>query len=285
MYFMVFLTALMAIRSSIWSVNAKFAEKIHHKRVWFFLLLPVPWILFIVTFLGAGIGLQLMDTLGIDVAFWWFSALFVFGFLCFMSVIALFSRRIRGNYTTSQIAAISTFLTVIVIPGIIGSIHISPGSANSWGPIISLIIMIVLYFRATLDGMGHDLQEYYGDWNKKLKHFDINTKEDILNRKYDKSFESTPLDSKVPNAYRNLMLGLLVLLLTYFGVIYLIGPFFSMLGSVAGEQEINVFLFSDSLFEDIGFSVGVGVFTVISVFRRAKKQKVPEPPQLKTAQP
>ncbi len=271
--FLLFLAAFITAKGSIESSKARYTERIHHGKLWFLLLLPVPWILLGIVFYTAGIASEITVVFGFIGDFWNLAALFTFGFLCLVGLIAIFNRKMRTSYTTSQIAASSTFLFVIIIPGMIGTITGSLGSARalSLGPVISLAAMAFFYFRGNLDEEGHDLRKYYTAWDKKLKQFNITSEEDVLKQKYDKRFETTPLTTAVANAYHDLILGLLLLLLTYFGFIYCIAPEFSILGIAVGIEQIDLLLQVDSWFEIIGLTLGIIVFTVISVFRKPKR--------------
>jgi hypothetical protein len=265
-FFLLFLTPFITAKGSIESYKATYAEKIHHRRLWFFVLLPVPWILFIAIFSTAGAVLQLAEVYGYAVAFWNIAGLTVFGFLCLVGLVALFKKDIRTNYTVSEIAATLTFLFVIIIPGLAGT---GPGSSGS---LISLTTMAFFYFRGTLNDMGHDLQEQYHARNEKVSKTNITSTENTLNAKNDNGYEKTPPTIALPKAYRNLVLGLLVLLFTYFGVIYTIGPEFSILGITAGTEQIGLYLQIGFWLEIVGLSLGIIVFTVASVFSRAKKR-------------
>jgi hypothetical protein len=266
-FFLLFLTPFITAKGSIESYKATYAEKIHHRRLWFFILLPVPWILFIAIFSTAGAVLQLAEVYGYAVAFWNIAGLTVFGFLCLVGLVALFKKNMRTNYTISEIAATLTFLFVIIIPGLTGT---SPGSS---GPLISLITMAFFYFRGTLNDMGHDLQKQNRARNEKVGESNITSTENISNAENDSGSEKTTLTTALPKAYRNLVLGLLVLLFTYFGVVYTIAPEFSILGIAAGTQQIGLYLQIGFWLEIVGLSLGIIVFTVVSVFRSAKKNR------------
>jgi uncharacterized RDD family membrane protein YckC len=81
------------------------------------------------------------------------------------------------------------------------------------------------------------------------------------------------VSTTVKNAYHNLILGLLELLLTYFGFIYAIFPELAISGITLGMWMMDAILQLDTLFEIIGLSLGLAVFTIISVFRREKGTK------------
>jgi hypothetical protein len=177
-----------------------------------------------------------------------------------------------------------TFLTVVVIPGIIGIaqdelsalisllgfIQLDTNGGGSYfflGPVISLTVVLLLYIKGALDKWGDNLREYYVAWDKKLEMFNIKSEEDVKNQTYDKTFDETPLTTDVSNAYPDLIFGLIILLLTFFGIIFTTGAMFTVLGPTAGVAEIEGFLFLNSFFSFWGIILGLFVYTVIIVFR------------------
>ena len=289
-YGLLFITAFMSARGTMRLFNAKYSEKIRNKSYWFFIFLPLPWILLFILLFIAGEVLFFYRIFGGFVILWFISAEVLYGFLCLTSIFSALKKNWRVGYTVSQVAASLTFFTVIIIPGIVGyaqdslstilpligldQIDASGGTSNYYlGPIVSLIAMGFLYIQGTLDENGDKLREYYAAWDEKLEKFNIKSEEDFRNQTYDKVFDNTPLSTEVPNAYPNLMFGLTLLLFTFFGIILQIGGMFSVLGISIGTEQITDFLFISSYLEFWGIILGLFVYTVIFSFRKQENQQ------------
>jgi len=289
-YGLFFITAFMSAKGTMRLFNAKYSEKIRNKSYWYFLFLPLPWVLFFILLLIPGEVNLVYRTFGGLVVYWFFSAVVLYGFLCLTSIFSVLKKNWRVGYTVSQVAASLTFFTVIVIPGIVGyaqdslsmilpliglvQLDTSNGASPYYlGPIVSLIAMGFLYIQGTLDEFGDKLRKYYAAWDKKLEKFNIKSKEDFQNKTYDKGFDGTPLSTEVPNAYPNLMFGLILLLFTYFGIIFFIGGMFSVLGISIGTEQINSFLFLSSFFGFGGIILGLFVYTIIIAFRTKPQEQ------------
>jgi len=289
-YGLLFITAFMSARGTMRLFNDKYSEKVRNKSYWFFIFLPLPWILLFILLLIAGEVLFFYRIFGGLVILWFLSAEVLYGFLCLTSIFSLLKKNWRVGYTVSQVASSLTFFTVIIIPGIIGyaqdslstilpliglsQINTSGGTSNFYlGPIVSLIAMGFLYIQGALDENGDKLREYYAAWDKKLETFNIKSEEDFQNQTYDKVFDDTPLTTEVPNAYPNLIFGLILLLFTFFGIILEIGGMFSVLGISIGTEQVSDFLFISSYLGFWGIILGLFVYTVIISFRKQENQQ------------
>ncbi|WP_287584653.1 hypothetical protein [Candidatus Borrarchaeum sp.] len=287
-FVLLFITAFIAAKGTMQMFEARYSEKFQQQNYWFFIFLPLPWILFISLLIFAG---EIRSIFGSEAGFWRLEAQILYGFLCLIGIFTILKRNWRVGYTASQVSASLTFLTVIVIPGIIDSIQAELGTIISLiglaqldtsggtsyyflGPIISLIAMGFFYIQGALDDYGDKLRKYYAAWDKKLQEFNIKSEEDIQNEKYDKVFEDTPLNTDVPNAYRNSISGLILLLLTFFGIIFIIGGLFSVSGTAIGSEFTELFLNITSFLELMGLTLGLFVYTIIIVFRKQRKQEV-----------
>ncbi|MFX1465887.1 MAG: hypothetical protein ACFFA5_05395 [Promethearchaeota archaeon] len=289
-YGLLFITAFMSARGTMRLFNATYSERVRNKSYWFFIFLPLPWILFFILYFIAGEVLFFYRIFGGFVILWFLSAQVLYGFLCLTSIFSLLKKNWRVGYTVSQVAASLTFFTVIIIPGIIGyvqdslstilpliglgQIDTSGGASNFYlGPLVSLLAMGFLYIQGTLDDYGDKLREYYAAWDNKLETFNIKSEEDFQNQTYDKVFDDTPLSTEVPNAYPNLIFGLILLLFTFFGIILESGAMFSVLGVAIGTEQITDFLFISSYLEFWGIILGLFVYTVIISFRKQENQQ------------
>lgn len=284
-YVLLFITSFISARGSMQIFNAKYSDKVQQKGYWFFIFLPVPWIVFITVWYFAGEILTAYSIFGGFLNLWFLVTEFLYGFLCLTGILTILKKNWRPGYTTSQISASLTFLTVIVIPGIIdivkdqlGSIisligfvqlETSGGSSSPFlGPILSLIALGFFYIKGALDGWGDKLREYYAAWDNKLIKFNIKSEEDIKNQTYDKAFDKTPLNTDVPNAYPNSIFGLIILLLTFSGIIFGTGVMFSVLGTSIGVEHIEGFLFLNAFFTFWGIILGLFIYTIIILFRK-----------------
>ncbi|MFX0062989.1 MAG: zinc ribbon domain-containing protein [Candidatus Hermodarchaeota archaeon] len=278
MLVLLFITAFITAYGAMKSFGAKYSEKLAQQRYWFLIFLPLPWIIFIILFFSATEVSILSENFfsGEVLTNWYLWGLFTYLFLGVVGLITFLNQKWWVRYTASQLAASLTFLLIILIPGFIGlAIDLLGLLVGGYlGPLISLILIVFFYFQGTLDGYGDELNEYYAAWDKKLEQFNIKSEEDIINQKYDKTFEQTPLPTSVPNAYRNLIGGLLLLLLTFFGVIFVIGSQFSILGTAEGAYFLELYLPVTSFLEVAGMAIGIFVSTIILVFRGERKEKV-----------
>jgi hypothetical protein len=289
-YFLIFVTSFISARGSMQGLNTKYSDKLQQKGYWFFLFLPLPWVLLIGILFFAGEIFVAYAIFGGFLILWWWVAIGLYGFLSLSGILTILKKSWRVGYTTSQIAASLTFLMVVVIPGIIGIAQDELGTLISLlglvqfdksgggsyfflGPITSLIAVGFLYIKGALDKWGDNLREYYVAWDKKLKNFNITSEADIKNQTYDKAFDKTPLTTDVPNAYPNLIFGLIILLLTLFGIIFETGAMFAVLGPTAGVAEIEGFLFLNSFFSFWGIILGLFVYTIIIAFRKQQQEQ------------
>lgn len=289
MLVLLFITAFITAYGAMKSFGAKYSENLSRQRYWFLIFLPLPWIIFIILFFSATEVSILSENFfsGEVLTNWYLWGLFTYLFLGVVGLISFLNQKWWVRYTTSQLAASLTFLLVILIPGFIGlAIDLLGFLVGGYiGPFISFIAIVFFYFQGTLDGYGDELREYYTAWDKKLEQFNIRSEEDVINQKYDKTFERTPLPTSVPNAYRNLLVGLLLLLLTFFGVILVIGSQFSIAGTVEGTDFLDTYLSLTSFLEVAGMAIGIFVSTIILVFRGERKEKVITEPLKKVKQP
>jgi len=288
-FILLFITSFIAAKGTMQKFEARYSEKFRQQSYWFFLFLPLPWILFFIILFTTGEIIAASSLLGVELIRWYFGAQILYSFLCLIGIITILKKNWRVGYTASQVSASLTFLTVIVIPGIIelaqdelvfilsliGLVQLDTSGGSSYyflGPIISLLAMGFFFIQGALDGYGDKLREYYAAWDEKLHKFNIKSEEDIKNQTYDKVFDETPLAADNPNAYRNLLFGLILLLLTFFGIIHGIGGIFSVLGVAYGAEQLSLFLPTSSYIEFWGLTIGLFIFTLIIVFRKQIEQ-------------
>ncbi len=191
------------------------------------------------------------------------AALYSYMFLSILGLIVIPNRNWRAGYTASQIATSYTVLLVVIIPMFLGSI------IDLMGHFASYIAIVFLFIQGNLDGYGDDLRKYYDAWERKLQKFHIFSKEDSRNQTYDRAlFDNTPLDTDVPNAYRNFILGLALLLLTLFGFIFHISLVFPLLGTDVGIELLKTQLELVSLPEILGIVLALFLYVILIVFRK-----------------
>lgn len=248
--FILFLTAFITARGTIKTFAEKYVEKFQRQRYCFFILLPIPWILFIISYFLWTIRFGILDIIGLSAAVNIEVAMVLYGFIGILGLLALLKQDWRASYTASQISASYTFLFVVLIPVFIGLI------LDLLGMVVSLLAMVFFFIQGTLDKHGDDLRKYYSAWDKKLQKFHINSEEDIHNQTYDRKFDTDPLYTDVPNAYRNSILGLVLLLLICFGIIFRIGPMFAVMGTEVGVR-ITESLLIYSTIETFGITLSL----------------------------
>jgi len=101
---------------------------------------------------------------------------------------------------------------------------------------------------------------------EKLRRFGITSEETVLKQSYDKAFETTPLETYVPNAYRNLILNLSLLSLAFFGILSLIAPLFLSLGAETGTESIEMNI--NSFTEITGITLALFIYVLVIGFRK-----------------
>jgi len=101
---------------------------------------------------------------------------------------------------------------------------------------------------------------------EKLRRFGITSEETVLKQSYDKAFETTPLETDVPNAYRNLILNLSLLSLAFFGILSLIAPLFLSLGAETGTGSIEMNI--NSFTEITGITLALFIYVLVIGFRK-----------------
>lgn len=264
--FSLFITAFIAAKGSMKSFEERYKEKFQRQRYLYFILLPIPWIiLFFLSFVGFDLT-DYTDILGRNILLWVSIGYVLYGFLGVLGLIVLIKRSWWAGYTASQVSASLTFLFVIIIPFLMGVI------IGLFGHIVSLIAMGYFFIQGTLDKHGDNLRGYYSAWDKKLQQFNINSEEDIHNQAYDKAFDKTPLDTDVQNAYHDLIIGLALLLVSFFGILIAILPNFPILGTESGMKSIESFLSLASAYEALGLTLALFIFTIVIGFSKPKKQ-------------
>jgi hypothetical protein len=265
-YPVLFIMAFFAVRGIMKAFEKRYVEKFQRQRYWFFVLLPIPWILFFI-FSYTVYKSWISENLTGHSTFLFAVAIGLYGLLVILGLLALLNRDRRDGYTASQISVSYVFLFVLIIPFFIGL------TFDLLGPIISLLAMTFLFIQGTLDARGDDLRKYYGAWDKKLQQFHINSEEEILKHTYDRAFDTTPLDTEVPNAYRNMILSLFLLLLAGFGVlsnvgfiavtVCLVDPIESIkLAIIAAELDLAI----RSDFEQWGITLALFIYAIVIGF-------------------
>ena len=241
----------------------RFAEKFKQQGYWFYILLPIPWTFLIGILLWKKELHVISYLLGGEYGSLWVTpTLYLYAFVCFLGFVAFFNRGWQARYTASQLAASYTLLSVIFIPLFTGLFF------SLLGPIVSLLAVGYNFIRDTLDGCEDELRKYYGDWEKKLQWFGITSEEAVLKQSYDKAFETTPLETGVPNAYRNLILNLSLLSLAFFGILSLIAPLFLSLGAGTGTESIEIMLNINSFTEIMGITLALFIYVLVIGFRK-----------------
>ena len=253
--------AFMATKGMMESFENRYSEKFHRKWYWSVLLLPIPWLISIFIIYNY-YYIRLFDdivfsrTMGV-LAFIYL-ALGIIGFL------ALFKRNWRSGFTVSHISATLTILSVIIIPFFIGIV------IDIMGTIVSFIALVFFFVLGTLNENGNELNEYFEAWDNKLKNFNIKSEQDIQSQNYDKSFESTPLTTDVPNAVCDLAIGLIVLTYTLFVFLHLVMKSLLLSGET-GILMISIILYFISIVESFAIISAIIIFTIIIILRQAKK--------------
>ena len=267
-YPVLFIMAFFAVRGIMKAFEKRYVEKFQRQRYWFFVLLPISWILFFIfSYTVMTYKSWISENLTGHSTFLFAVAIGLYGVLVILGLLALLNRDRRGGYTASQISVSYVFLFVLIIPFFIGLIF------DLLGPIISFLAMTFLFIQGTLDARGDDLRKYYGAWDKKLQQFHINSEEEILKHTYDRAFDTTPLDTEVPNAYRNTILSSFLLLLAGFGVlsnvgfiavtVCLVDPIESIkLAIIAAEGDFALW----SAFEQWGIILALFIYAIVIGF-------------------
>ena len=259
-----FLMGFITTRGIMKLFEKRYVEKFQQQWHWFFILFPIPWIFLI----GISVWLKelydLSHILGGEFGSSGVSAaLYSYMFLSILGLLVIPKRNWRAGYTASQIATSYIFLLVVIIPMFLGSI------IDLMGHFASYIAIVFLFIQGNLDGYGDDLRKYYDAWERKLQKFHIFSEEDSRNQTYDRAlFDNTPLDTDVPNAYRNFILGLALLLLTLFGFIFHISLTFPLLGTEVGIELLKTQLELLSLPEISGIALAIFLYVILIVFRK-----------------
>ncbi|MFX0070907.1 MAG: zinc ribbon domain-containing protein [Candidatus Hermodarchaeota archaeon] len=257
--------AFMATRGTMESYEDKYSEKIHRKWYWTVLLLPIPWIIFLIFFFTFSY-IRMLDTAA---SFTIYAAIFIYVILGILGLIVLLKKNWRTGYTVSQVSASFTVVFAIMIPFFVGLV------VDIMGPIISFIALIYLFIQGTLNDTGNELKGYYLAWDNKLQNFNIKSEQDLSSRNYEE-FKSTPLKTDVPNAVKDLALGLIILTYNLFVYLYLVMKIFLLSGE-AGITFIEIILYFISIVETIAIICAIILFTFIIIKRQAKKLFGEEP--------
>ncbi len=240
-----FLMGFVTARGTMQSFEKLYVEKFHRHWYWYFIFLPIPWIFLIVISVWIRELYDISHILGGQLGSTWVTAaIYLYMLLCIFGLLAIPRRNWRAGYTTSQIAASYTFLFVILIPVLVGSV------IDLIGPVISYAITIFLYIQGNLDGYGDDLRVYYDAFR---------------NRTYG---DNTPLDTEVLDIYRNLILGLVLLLLTLFGFFFQISLIFPIFGMEVGIKALETQLELVSLPEIMGITLALFLYVTVIGFRK-----------------
>jgi len=260
-----FFLGFISVKGTMNASAERFTEKFQRKRYWFFVLLPIPWV-FLIGILFWKKELYVVSYLlgGEYGSLWVIPTLYLYVFICVLGFVAFFNRGCQARYTASQLAASYTLLSVIFIPLFTGLFF------SLLGTVVSLLAVGYNFIRDTLDGCGDELREYYGDWEKKLQRFGITSEDIVSKRNYDRTFETTPLETDVPNAYRNLILNLSLLLLAFFGILSLLAPLFLSLGAGIGTESIEIMLNVNSFTEIMGITLALFIYVLVIGFRKQK---------------
>lgn len=225
-----FITGLITARGAIRSFNEKYYPQFQEKSYSFFLLVPIPWIILVALFFGSAFFDVSNEIVVIPSGL----AVVLYAFLAILGLIVAFKQDWRSRYTTSQVSGSLTFLSVIILPFFIGLV------VDLFGALLSLLVLVYLYIQGTLDELGDNLREAQGSEEKSVK------------------------------AYHNVIIGLFLLVITFFGLIFVVGGQFYWLGATDGMIMVRTFLSITSVFENYGLIVGLFLFIVLTIFRKPK---------------
>lgn len=257
-----------AARGMMNSFNDRYRITFRKNPTYFFVILPISWIFLAITIFFAFIFQFFYYSLGdvsvLDLYSWIF---IVYGFLSIISLGAAFSIKSWAGFAVSQLATTIIFVFLILIPFFIDQITILLGG------IVSLIVLCFFYLQGTLDEYGDELREFRVRWKMLLRRVTTPSEAEKQAIKSGKIPVPFDFDFQMHNPYRKIALGMMLLLLTFFGIIYVLGPIFPILGPVNGLANIGYFLTLWSFFEYIGIGLSVIIFTIILTFLQNTKPR------------
>jgi len=253
--------AFTATKGTMEAYEEKHSKSFEKRPILFFLLLPIPWILFLIV---VSFTTSLAEINLGDIFVTILELHFIFLFLGIIGVIALMKKNLRLGYSLSFVSALVVVIFVIVIPFIIGTI------INLMGTILAFIITTFLFIQGILDKNGDDLRDYYAAWDKKLEKFNILSHRDLLNRIFDIDFKSDHLIIENPNIFRNFILGLMILTITSYSFISIIGNEFAI-SIEQGMESLDDFSMIISGIEDTAIILAMVIVMIAIMRRQARK--------------
>ncbi|MFX1535990.1 MAG: zinc ribbon domain-containing protein [Promethearchaeota archaeon] len=238
LFVLLFVTGFITARGTMNSFQVQYSKRFQQQRNLFYISVLIPWIFF----LGFFVGIQILGDIYVLLAFVSFAALLIFGFLGLVGVISFLKLDYWTGYGVSSISSFLAFLFILLIPSLIGIVY------DVLAPIVSFIVLSFFFIQGTLNSLGNDLREYF------------------------KSSDETHIPTKVPNVYRNFVIGFTLFLLTFFAIILTIGVEFPIWGAAKGIEYLGWYLIATNLEID-GITAGIIISTISIVFLRARKQK------------
>lgn len=263
LYGLLFLTGFLAAKGTLQSFEVHHLIRFEKHPISFWILFPIPWLIVIGLFTSTSTLNAFYGVLGdATLLSVYLLALIIYTFLGITSVIAALQRQWRPGLTVSQVAAHLTLTLTVLLPflfDLLVSLTPSPMSPTSIvGPLFSLLALAFLYLQGTLDSAGDALRE-------------LHTQRQQLSPDAPSSTTVQFILTAGQKPYRQVALGLLLFLLTFYGLIIVLAPIFPILGLTAGLAQIDALLLLDANFEILGVFLGITIYTIHISFLKALK--------------